>query len=545
MTHLNLADIQGNIVRAYAAYNFPVARYLCLHIHKAASGRAFLQGLRPLITTAEHWERGSTRTPEADRIPRPKVAVNAAISYTGLVRLQVPTRTLRAMPAEFIDGMGKRAELLGDTGPSDRRHWDPVWQRCHGGDERYADTDDRQDDVHILVLLNAEVDEAGEAVPELEERTQWIRDWCAQSEGGLRLLSGHGPDNLDYQQAKALLDFPPGQGPKVTGKEHFGFLDGVGNPVFEGQYEPEKEAQKVQGGGKLYGDGTWAPLKAGEFLLGHVDESQELPPAAPPHDFSRNGTFMAFRKLHQNVASFHDAMRDYAGDYARLAGIDREVAKLTIKAKLVGRWPDGVPVEVAPDHAAWKAFHEELDHASTPEERVSLALRYRNFTYAGDPDGTRCPLGAHIRRANPRDALDPYRQWPDAGSRGSVLNKRRRFLRRGLPYGRFDDSASNDKGEHGIIFIAVCASLFRQFEFVQRQWMEFGLEFQAGSDTCPLVGRHKPGTAFQIPGSPDGEHPPFFCANLPQFVETRGGEYFFVPSITALRMLGEGSVDPT
>jgi hypothetical protein len=102
--------------------------------------------------------------------------------------------------------------------------------------------------------------------------------------------------------------------------------------------------------------------------------------------------------------------------------------------------------------------------------------------------------------------------------------------------------------------LVVCASLFRQFEFVQQQWLNYGLDSRAGSDTCPIVGNHSDGTPggkngpkakFVIPSDPASGHPPFIVEGIPQFVETRGGEYFFVPSMTALRMIGMGVVDPT
>jgi hypothetical protein len=93
--------------------------------------------------------------------------------------------------------------------------------------------------------------------------------------------------------------------------------------------------------------------------------------------------------------------------------------------------------------------------------------------------------------------------------------------------------------------MALCASLFNQFEFVQQQWVHYGASFNAGNDTDPLVGLRRPGAKFVIPADPAQDHPPFICANMPQFVETRGGEYFFLPSLTALREIAQGSVDPT
>jgi deferrochelatase/peroxidase EfeB len=149
------------------------------------------------------------------------------------------------------------------------------------------------------------------------------------------------------------------------------------------------------------------------------------------------------------------------------------------------------------------------------------------------PDGVKCPVTSHTRRTNTRDGLT---------GASSALNNRRRILRRGLPYGVTSD---DDTGEHGIIFMAMCASLSRQFEFVQQQWINYGLDANAGNDTCPIVGNREGDAKFLIPSEPGSGQAPYICSNIPQFVELRGGDYFFVPSMTALRMIGMGIVDPT
>jgi hypothetical protein len=93
--------------------------------------------------------------------------------------------------------------------------------------------------------------------------------------------------------------------------------------------------------------------------------------------------------------------------------------------------------------------------------------------------------------------------------------------------------------------LVVCSSLQRQFEFVQQQWMNYGLDAASGNDTCPVIGNHAPGSKFTIPADPHAGNPPFIAPDMKQWVETRGGDYFFVPSMTALRMIGMGVVDPT
>ena len=557
MRRLDLADIQGGILRAYGRQGFPKARYFFLNIRDAAKGRRFVEQLIPRITTASRWAdphrgppllrgrrprvadvirfRGVADYPGEVRLIKPTVAINVGFSFLGLLALEVPTRTLRGMPDEFIDGMEKRASILGDEPFLDRR--DQVWREAVGPRA-----------VHLLVSMNAEMNAAGHPVPELESASAWLEGLCAASEGGVALLAGVSPDNDRFQAMSAVLSETDGA-LSPTNKEHFQLSDGFGDPVFEGQFGPQGEKVKAIGGGKLLGAGKWAPLATGEFLLGYPDEAQEISGAAMPIEFSRNGAFMAYRKLHENVGSFSRYLKGQATLYAAAAGLSPDDALATLTAKLVGRWPDGVPLMAAPDVAAWKAFHDRLAAAKAASDQQALAaiaLSYVDFTYAGDPDGAACPLASHLRRGNTRDMLDPnFATNGPKGKAGSALNNRRRILRRGLPYGEVDAANPTDDGEHGIIFLAVCASLFRQFEFVQQQWIQYGLDFNVGNDACPIVGNHGPGAKYVIPVKPDGRDAPFICDGLPQFVEPRGGEYFFIPSITALRMIAMGIVDPT
>ena len=178
---------------------------------------------------------------------------------------------------------------------------------------------------------------------------------------------------------------------------------------------------------------------------------------------------------------------------------------------------------------------------------VRLLSKFVGFNYDDDLAGSRCPIGAHARRTNPRGALE-------FGVKGAfdtpgALTNRRRLLRRGLPYGH-SDADSGDDGNHGIIFMAIGASIERQFEFVQQQWMNYGNDFKIANEKDPLVGNHEneagKGTGRMIfPAEPGSGKAPYFCSGIPQFVETRGGGYFFLPSLTALRMIGQGIVDPT
>ena len=171
------------------------------------------------------------------------------------------------------------------------------------------------------------------------------------------------------------------------------------------------------------------------------------------------------------------------------------------------------------------------------------------FTYADDQEGVRCPLGAHVRRTNPRNSL---------GFSGHIIS-RRRMIRRGIAYGDFLSGAAAPDAPRGIMFLAFNASIERQFEFTQKQWINYGDEFEQGDDSDPIAGarygdgrpvdpekdfERGPNTTgrMMIPGDARTGRLPFLCSKIPRFVTTRGGDYFFVPSMTGLRLLASGQV---
>jgi Dyp-type peroxidase family len=459
MSKIDVSDIQGFSLKGY---NFPRARYLMLELMHPPEARAFLQRMLPQITTGERWD------------VKPLTTLNIAFTHKGLVKLQLPLATLLSFPLEFQQGMKARADILYDTGRNGAHHWDEVW---------------KEDRVHVWLAINAQTAEA------LEDACAAIQKLMDETRGA-RLLHS--------QPACAIF-----LGGKASPKEHFGYTDGFGNPDFKGA-----ERQCVPGQGKLTKEGGWESLATGEFLLGYADEAGELPVAPIPHLLARNGTFMVYRKLHQNVATFRKYLDENGAKYAG--------GKAKLAAKFVGRWQDGTPLELSPDHE---------DPALVKDKE-----RNTDFTYRADPDGGRCPLGAHIRRVNPRDAF---------GFNGGLIN-RRRIMRRGLTYGDYvpDGEPVSDADERGVIFMALNASLCRQFEFIQQQWIEYGNDAHQGNDKDVLLGNHEGHGKFVVQGTAEPDNAPYICGGLPNFVELRGGDYFFIPSLTALDMMAAGTVDP-
>src|SRR4051812_30571470 len=277
-----------------------------------------------------------------------------------------------------------------------------------------------------------------------------------------------------------------------TGRTSFGFKDGIGQPA-------------VEGSGRSPSNPHERPLKAGEIILGYPDETGELPPMPTPEVLGRNGTYVVLRKLHTRVAAYRSYLRARAATRAE---------EDLLGAKMVGRWQSGAPLALAPDH-------DDAGLGSDPK-------RNNDFAFGDDPRGFKCPVGAHARRANPRDALD---------HEGSVDVRLHRMIRRGTSYGPLlPDGVTEDDGvDRGIIFVFAGAHLKRQFEFVKTQWLNDGIFIGAPSESDPLVGPRDDSGTFTIPQRPIRRR----LQGMPPFVVTRGGEYFFAPGLSALRWLAE------
>ena len=444
MTELDFPNLQGFVVRGY---RLPAAGYIFLRIEDPARARALLADVIPQVITAERWD------------VKPDSGINVALSYEGLRALGLPEDTLAAFPPEFRAGMASRAELLGDVGDSAPEHWEECF---------------RTRKAHVLVMISAKDGEA------LAERDRRIREAIARAGGVSAVVT----------QVGSTLP---------TGREHFGYADGFSQPAIEGSRFPDPP-----GAGAPSSSGEWRPIRAGEFILGYPDEQNALPAAPPPDELSRNGSFIVYRKLRQDVAAFRRQLREAAALYP---GPEEQLA-----AKLVGRWRDGTPLDSSPHR----------------EDPALVADKSRNnaFDYGRDPSGLRCPIGSHVRRMNPRLSM-PFD--------GKLVN-RHRIIRRGITYGEMlpDGVMEDDGQDRGVIFMTVQASLARQFEFVQAQWANTGNPFRLGDDQDPIIGPmdNEGLSKMTVPG-----RPPFFFGPLARVVTMRGGEYYFAPGINGLRYL--------
>jgi Dyp-type peroxidase family len=299
----------------------------------------------------------------------------------------------------------------------------------------------------------------------------------------------------------------------TTGKsgflEHFGFMDGLSQPRIHGVTAGQAVAE----------------LPAGEALLGYRDIDGDTAGAGLPAALARNGSYLVYRKLEQDVPAFRALTRELAGrlNGAAVPGTDPEELAA---AKLMGRWRDGTVLTRSPDGR------------QAPVGREHFGFQEQ------DAEGHGCPVGAHIRRANPRDSrpVDPNSRVDTGGEAGleAALAQRHRMLRRGIPYGtplapdtdRADDAQDAAGGERGLLFIALVGDLRRQFEFVQAHWMSDGNAFRLGTDRDVLSGATEEGNKFVVQGTP-----PTFIQPAKPVVTCRGGEYFFLPGIAALKRI--------
>ena len=450
------AAIQGNILDSYGlAYEF--ARYLVVRVDDAAKSRAVLRSMldpgspTPTITPATRWSGA---------------CVNVGITFRGLAALGVPEPSLRTFPPEFRKGMVARAAHLGDVGPSRPETW------VRGLDDAGA--------VHLVFTIHA---------TSPEERRTASNALLTSFRGGACTEVGRFDGQALPDPAARALD-------PLTKKrvEHFGFRDGVSQPRFEGFTRRRPAAHEPA-----------EPL--GIVLLGHPGSSPTITvPTPEPAELGRNGSFSAFRVLGQDVAGF----REFVAAESEASGIDEAL----FRAKLCGRWPNGVPLSRA-------TTATEADDALASGEELN------DFDFSDDQDGAVCPVGSHIRRTNPRRSYLVQRP----------ASRSRRLVRRGIPFGPWlEPGGAGGIRERGLLGNFLCASLSNQFEAMQYDWVHLGLHDPRVTGTNdPITGTNDPRTSAFTFALPDGRQ--HTVRGFRSFVETMGGAYLFLPSINGLRWI--------
>ncbi|MBV8685031.1 MAG: hypothetical protein JO111_19325 [Caulobacteraceae bacterium] len=468
------------------------AEFWICRIRNAAMARAFLTAAP--VTTA------------ADLSVHQTTAVQIALSAEGMRALGLPAEVVGGFSPEFVAGLAgdpSRSRRLGDVGPSAPGAW--TW-----GYPRAPD---------VLVMLYAEP-------------------------GGLDALR----QQIATLAGELAFDVTVLPTSDMGGHEPFGFVDGVSQPAIDwgGTRSPGTPDDLEYG----------SLITAGEFLLGYENEygrftgrptiaptgaAIDLLPAAADdpqrRDVGRNGAYLVFRQLRQDVRSFWR----FAAEQAGPAGAQG------LAEAMVGRKISGDPLEPV------------LARPLPGVGPAPASLEQNNFTFGADPDGTVCPLGAHIRRANPRTADMPGGRgdilsravrmlgWTKEDPRADVVAASRfhRIVRRGREYGESADPATLMQEDApdplcGLNFICLNANISRQFEFVQSAWVMSAKFDGLTGEQDPVLGNRvpvpqtEPTSGFSLP-SPAG--PARRLGALPQFVTVIGGAYFFLPGVRALRFM--------
>jgi deferrochelatase/peroxidase EfeB len=460
------------------------------------------------VVAARSWLVSAHVTSARTLTPPPSTALQIAFTFAGLKALGVPRESIESFAPEFCSGMAgesSRSRRLGDVGTNDPRQW--RW----GGPERTP---------HLAIMMYGK-----EGFIEKCEAEFKGPSWDVAFEVLERLPTSH------------LGEIEP-----------FGFVDGISQPSIDW------EGKRRIAGDQLEFTNVVA---LGEFLLGYSNEYNEytdrplLEPTSPgarellpaldqpqQRDLGRNGTYLVMRQLEQDVRGFWQFV-----DKAANSNSDE---RKRLAEAMVGRAMNGSPLV--------RLQNKEIDGIGEDEKDRA----YNQFTYDTDALGARCPLGSHIRRSNPRNADFPNPvkglishlvQKLGIGQKGirdDLISPTRfhRLLRRGREYGEGlspQDALkpkSPDDSERGLHFICLNSNIARQFEFVQGAWLMNSKFNGLSGESDPLMGNREPIEGCPVTNTfsrPRENGLRERCSDLPQFVSVRGGAYFFLPSLRALR----------
>jgi Dyp-type peroxidase family len=481
----DMQDIQGFVMSGYA--HLPCVSYLLLRVDNPQAARAWLGQLAGEVTTSEGKELIS--------------CLNVAMTHNGLRRIGLDEAALDTFSRPFVEGMATphRSRILGDEVENAPANWE--W----GGNLKAEPTKpDETKAVDILLLLFGQ-DEATLDSLVREHRAQF-------AQGGLT----------------EVLALGAGRQPDIH--EHFGFADGMGQPAIEGTFQTRDAAPRnivktgemllgyINDYGKLADTPSLKAVLDPQNILTNLPAVDETEQALPPsergqvrRDLGRNGTYLVFRQLAQHVAKFCHFLDEST---RTLEGALDPIASNRLAAKFVGRWQNGAPLVLAPD-------------------ADDLALsKADDFGYRdSDAHGFKCPIGSHVRRSNPRDTLGPD------GPTALATANRHRILRRGRSYGvRPDDRRVDDGVPRGLHFLCLNSDIERQFEFVQQTWVNNPVFGGLDGEVDPLVGNLTKGDEiFTVQSDPLRTR----IHNLERFITVKGGAYFFLPSLRALRYLAK------
>ena len=430
----------------------------------------------PQITTAEDWHVGFAPGPSDDpeEAPRrtPDYCLNVGFTWPGLVALELEER----VPSLSFESFGAFVEGAA-------RRAETIGDTGASSPEHWVGGLGSGDD-HVLVTLHALSPEA------MEGYSAALSAWSAE---------GDAFQEIWRQDGMALMEMQDGR-PVPTAKVHFGYTDGISTPT-------------IRGGPEHYAPDRQQPCEPWLFVLRDDAVNYIVP---EPRELGLNGSFAVFKKVETDVVGFEDFLQ------ANRDRIDPEL----LAAKICGRWRNGVPLALSPDT-------DEPAEGIAPERLNDF--QYISADGSGDPKGIGCPVGAHIRRVNPR-GQPVVGQGVPGGS-----NNSHRLIRRGLPYGpTYDPSQPYDGVERGMLFQFVNANIENQYEFVLRNWAndsEFAGAVRLPPESKdPLIGTQTAEEGVFVIPQGDGD-PPVVVTGLSSFVTTRAAAYTFLPSISGIKYI--------
>jgi deferrochelatase/peroxidase EfeB len=479
-TMFDLGDIQGFILRGY---RMPMVRHFLLSVGVPAEARKALGRLisgdesdAPQITTAEDWYVGFAPGPgdnpaEAPR-RKPDYCLNVGITWPGMVALEIKARVPNLAFKSFGAFIAGAAERAKLVGDTGPS----APENWVGGFGKGSD--------HVLVTLHSL---SPDAIKSYSDRLSGL---FAERNAFREIWRTDGMAWIEMKDGK----------PEFTSKVPFGYTDGISMTT-------------IHGGPEKYPPDHQRPCEPWLFVLREESENYFVP---EPRELGLNGSFAVFKMIETDVVGFENFLQSNKDK------IDPEL----LAAKICGRWRNGVPLALSPD--------TDSPPGGIPLDQLNN-YEYVNADGSGDPKGLRCPVGAHMRRINPR-GQPVIGQGQPGGS-----NNTHRLIRRGMPYGpNYDPKQPYDGIERGLLGYFVNASIENQYEFVLRQWVN-DAEF-AGSvrlhpkSKDPMIGTQDPAESIFVIPQANGA-PPIQITGFSSFIKTKAAAYCFLPSITAIRLI--------
>jgi deferrochelatase/peroxidase EfeB len=477
---LDLGDIQGFILRGY---RMPMVRHFLLTVGVPAKARELLGRLvngnesdAPQITTAKDWHVGFEPGP-ADNLAdpphrKPDHCLNLGITWPGLVAFEIKARVPTLSFKSFGAFTAGAAERADLVGDTGASG-PKNWIGAFGGGSD-----------HVLVTLHAI---SPEAMTTYSDR--------------LSALFAEGDAFRETWRADgmALMEMKDGK-PVPTFRVHFGYTDGI-------------SLTTIQGGPERYPPDHQQPCEPWLFVLRDDAENYFVP---EPRELGLNGSFAVFKVIETDVVGFENFLQSNKDK------IDPEL----LAAKLCGRWRNGVPLALSPD--------TDSPPGGIPPEQLNN-YEYVNADGSGDPKGLRCPVGAHMRRINPRGQPVTGQGQP-GGS-----NNTHRLIRRGLPYGPvYDPTQPYDGVKRGLLGYFINTSIENQYEFVLGHWVNDS-EFAGAvrlhpKSKDPMIGTQNQAESIFVIPQANGA-PPIKITGFSSFTTTKAAAYCFLPSITAIKFI--------